>query len=262
MTLGSAILGGICLILLALNGVYGLGFVPFLALWLGCWGALQWRSPDNSEKRDALLMLALTLAALLLVGLYFLGLRRPHNPSNSPSLGLILRIAVQFLAQGFGPACRMFWPKTGYLVLGLLLLSAGRLVTAVWRHRSRECLRALGLLLFLIEIAGLALAVGWGRSGGSPSYGLFAERYVALSALPLCCVYFIWEIYSPPAVGRLAQMILFTLICLAVPINTMVAREGGNSRIHALEAFEQDLRAGVPAPVLAQRYHQDEVISS
>ena len=70
-------------------------------------------------------MLAVSGAALLLCGVYFIGLQRPDwvlpNPGIVPSLAL----ALQFLAFGLGPA------TLGFGAAGIMVLAAGLLLPAV-----------------------------------------------------------------------------------------------------------------------------------
>jgi hypothetical protein len=253
LTLRTAILAGTCLVLLPLCG--DPISVPALALWLGYAGVRTWRSQPHG-RRDGLVMLAFAAAALLVVGLYFLGFQAPYDfyapasavpvkfePANS------LRASLQFLALGLGPAAAAFWPLSGWGVAGLLLLGVAALARAARRGPLPERLRALGLLGFLAGFAGIVLAVGLRR----PNAG-FITYYTVSAAMGLCCVYFVWLTYSPPDIGGLAQACLFTLACLMFSLNTFEGLHYGRARRRTLAAFEQDLRAGAPTSLLVKRY--------
>jgi hypothetical protein len=70
----------------------------------------------------------------------------------------------------------------------------------------------------------------------------------------LCCVYFVWEIYGTPRVRQFAQVCLFAIICFMASVNTLEGKDAGRSIRQKMEAFERDLRAGVPISALAQRH--------
>src|SRR5262249_50446494 len=127
----------------------------------------------------------------------------------------------------------------------LLLLRAGR--------RTAERLRASGLGLFLAGLLGLALAVGWGRSGFGPGSGLKA-RYVSLMTPALCCLYFVVALYTGPAAAARAQAGLALLAGLVLLLNAQPGLTLAEAQRQVVEAFERDLDAGLPPFVLADRY--------
>jgi hypothetical protein len=247
---GTALLAGICLILLPLCGSVGLAHVPALSLWLGYSGVLAWRSSQPHGRRNCLLMLAFALAGLALLRLYFVGWK-PNDPIGERTLWATLTTSTQFLSLSFGPASRALWPYSGLGVLGLALFGVAALVL-VWRRQPQERFRAVGLLLFMGASACLALAVGWGRNEGVAD-----QRYVTFGVPMLCGVYFIWVVHGGPS-GRLAQMCLFTLICAVFALNTLDGLENGRRLCQLNAALEQDLVTGTPASVLAQRHCKEE----
>lgn len=54
-----------------------------------------------------------------------------------------------------------------------------------------------------------------------------------------------WTLYSPPPIRSLAPMCLFTLTCVLVASNTQEGRSHGRERRSRMQAFGQDLQAGV-----------------
>lgn len=254
LTNGATALAGISLVSLPLCGANGLALVPALAVWFGYSGLLHWHSTGRRGKLRGLLTLSLSFISIFEFITYFIYYRRPYYCYDPALAGLRgqLRTSLQFLSMGFGPAVSSFWPYSGLLVIVLYLLGASVVALAWWRQRG-ERFRVLGMVSFLCAMLTLALALGRGRA----TLGLlggFQSRYGTLAAPALCWVYFAWELYASPAVGRLAQACLFALACVLLPMNT---REGlRHAKAHRLqvEAFEQDLRAGAPTYMLLRRH--------
>jgi hypothetical protein len=251
---GAAALAGACVLLLPLVGANGLALVPALALWLGYAGFFQWSCPEPQGKRYALFTWTLTTAALLLVALYFYGYARPAGSPPHPGLRASLRTIAQFLSGGLGPAAAPLWPLSGVVLLGVLLLSGGVLLV-IWLRQPQDRFRVVGLLLFFGAMASLALGIGWARAGEilwAPDPG-FHNRYVTLAVPLLCGVYFCWVLYRGPG-GRLAQVALLVLLCLLFQPNVRAGLAGATALRKQCEAFEQDLLAGTPPFILAERH--------
>jgi hypothetical protein len=251
LRLGAAVVAGLCLVLLPLCGANGVALVPALALWLGYWGVRHWRSPEPHGRRDGLVTGGLALAALLLVPLYFRGLRSiPGGPHPGP--WPTFRTGVEFLTGGFGgEAAQPCWPLSGLGVFTLMLASAAVLAVA-WYRRPRERGRALGLLSFLAAMGCLALGLGWGRAAPDPGSG-FESRYVTAAAPALCCAYLIWGMHGRPS-SYFLQMCLFVLMVMSLGVSVEAALGWAGPDHERYEAFEKDLRAGVPLSQLAQRH--------
>jgi hypothetical protein len=255
---GAAVLTGVCVVSLALIGPNGLAMVPALALWLAYVGVLYWRSPESHGRRNALLVWGLAAAALILVPLYFVDLPKPEESPPSPSLWATLTASLEFLSMSFGQASSHFMTDhltqpffgLGVVILGLI---SALLLAGVWFRRPQERPRALGLFLFLVAMAMLALGTGWARAGRGPGAG-YAPRYVVLAVPVLCCLFFVWEVYGPPAVRRLPQMCLFTLLCFLFPQNMRETFECGKEHGEKMEAVERDVREGTPPGILSERY--------
>jgi hypothetical protein len=242
---------GVCLLLLTLCAASGLALVPALALWLGYAAVGRWRS---GQPRQALVLLALAAVAVLMIPLYFSDYKKPYytyDPSTK-ALKDHVRTAVQVGTVSLGPAVQPFWPSFGAVVLGVFLVTVGLLGWAWWR-RPAERLRAAGLLLFLGAVASLALGMGWGRSSGGDMVG-FQSRYTVLAVPALCGVYFTWLLYGPASLGCLPKAGLFTLVCSLLALNTLDGLQYARDYHRRMDAFEADLRGGVPPYLLLRRH--------
>jgi hypothetical protein len=103
-------------------------------------------------------------------------------------------------------------------------------------------------------MASLSLGLSWGRSGFGPGSG-FVSRYVTLAVPTLCCIYFIWELYGGRASRQFAQMTLFAFMCILLLPNSTCLLGYWETLRQNCEAFEQDLRDGVPFSLLYDRHH-------
>jgi len=253
----TAVITGICVVLLPLCGANGLGLVPALALWLGYVGLLHWRSGASGARREAMILLGAAIVALLLVGLYFVGYNSvPYHPSTHKRR-IIAWTALQFLTMGFGPGIVglsfeeqpvpiAFW-KVACVGVSAIFASTCWILITVWCKQAAERARASGLLLFLAAMSSLALGLGMGRNG-------FETRYVTLSVPALCATYFAWSLYGPTWIRPAARMLLFaTTVILLAPNTWWGWRYAANLKSH-LSAFERDMVAGRPPYQLIHDY--------
>jgi hypothetical protein len=256
LTLGSALVAGVCLVLLPLSGSGGMVCVPLPVLWLGYVGIHKWRSAQPNDIRCGSLILAFVLFALLEVGLYFhnfvydtVDLDRGSS-WHGDSVGVRLERAVQVLAAALGNGgVTRFWKFSGPAVAALLLISAVLLVVTLW-NQPRERSRALGLLLFVGFVACFAVLLGWQRGF------VFKGYYGTFSALGLCCIYYVWGLYARSGVGSFAQLVLFALMCAIFPFNTVRGlRWAQQHHYQNMEPAEQAMRAGAP-PYKIIRHHR------
>ena len=265
-TLSRVAVAAAVMTLLPLCGASGLAFVPCLSFWF--WGSAvsHWRSGEPAGRPRALGVVALTVPTLVFSALYFRGYQRP--PHHSPSGGLMasLKTTLEFLSLGFGAAARDLFPFSIWAVPCLLAISGAVLLVA-WARRPEERLRALGLLAFLAATVSLALGIGWGRSGMGALAG-FQERYSSMPILTLCGVYMACEIFAGPAARRLVPMLLLLSATGILWSNTRLGIKHGQETAAKSAAFRRDIRAGVPAYVLASRYtpflhpSQDDLLKS
>jgi hypothetical protein len=255
---GSAVIAGICLMLLPLCGANGLLFLPFLAPWFIYYGFVRWRAVKTSGGRggDGGFLIGSALVALLIVGLYLIGYERPAWTPPNPGIGKSLKAAAQFSALGFGPVARSFWKMSVIAAIGILLPSAGVAVLGVLRHHGPERRRSLGVLVFFCSVAVFALAMGWARAGVIPIYGSWPIRYVLLAVPAFCTVFFVWELYGPEKLRTVVQSGLLIGMCLLIPFNTTHGFWWRDWYLKCVDAIERDLAAGIPRSVLAKRHQE------
>jgi hypothetical protein len=244
--LGLTTVLGICVLLLALHAT-GIPYVPLLGALLAYVGLLRWRSGEVYGKRDGLVMLTFAVAACSLIALSYLdfmwgGAPRPERPSLTHVLVTTLQVASMSLGFVGGRG----WPASGIVIIGLSLATTVVLASA-WRKRPSDRVRVFGLFIALAATWILALGIGWVRDQG------FATNYLILTVPLMCCIYFIWGMYSAPAVKRLVQMSLFTFLCAQSTYQVHLGLEYAKVRCHATESFERDIRAGTPLTGLVGR---------
>jgi hypothetical protein len=169
-----------------------------------------------------------------------------------PSLGATL----QFLALGLGPVARSSWLLSILVTAAVLLSGISVAALAVVRHKGPERHRALGLLVFLGNIVLFALAIGWGRAEAISIFGGWPLRYVLLAVPALYASFFAWELYGPPKFRTAAQLTLFLIICFLTPFNTVQGLAYGKWYRKGMDRVSQDLAAGVPRSVLAERHNE------
>lgn len=239
-TPSAALAAGIALVLLPLSGATGLPFVPPLALWL----VVATRGGRAFRR-----VLAFAVVALALTGAYFVGLEWPaYHPRPAPLAAL--RTTAEVSAMAFGTAAHEDWARAAWGVGALLALDAVLLLFAAIRSRA-ERTRALGLAALLVALLLVALEVGLARSGFGPRAGLSA-RYAVLAAPMLAHAYVVWELYAPRRVLAAGRVLLLVVLVLLVPANVRTARLHGDDRRARSDAFERDLRAGLPAATVAR----------
>jgi hypothetical protein len=236
---------GVSVLSLALCGAIGLVMVPPLLLWLAWLGVRAWRS--EGQRASGLVFLGLGAAALLVLGVYFVGFERPRG-LPTPSLAESPAAVVQFLSLGFGLIRTDWWEH--WAIATALLLGAGvwLLGRTIWSSPGERS-RSLGLLCFLGAIGCMALAVGWGRAGHA-----LAARYSTLAAPVLCALYFVAQLYADPPMRRVVQYTLLVLTAGMLWRNTTLGLEYARGLRAKADGFEADLRSGLPPMVLADRY--------
>jgi hypothetical protein len=200
--------------------------------------------------------MGLAVLAALLVGLYFVDYTNSPGtaggqPVSEVSLKTSLETSIQVLSISLGPAARPYWRVAGSAVLTLWLLSIAVLVVALLK-KPQERLRALGLLSFISAAGSLVLIIGLARAGLGEEY-IFSGHYQNMVLPALCCAYFIWIVYGTSTLKSIIQVSLFAAACLFFLPNLYyglgVARHFGNIG----KALDQDIRAGVPPFMLAER---------
>jgi hypothetical protein len=263
--LGTFLLAGSCLVLLALIGTIGLALVPALALWLVYVGGVCWRTGHAHGKRHALLAWAFAALGFVLVPLYFVDFIPYDQAPPSPGLPASVRTTLEYLSMSFGQAGDLGLPPSappfvGLVVLGLALGSVVPLIRA-WRRQPPQRPRALGLLLYLLAMGSLAFGVGMARSGGGLGAG-YQPRYVLLATPVLCCLYFVWQLYGAPSTRRLVIAILLAPLIVLFPLNVKQTLECGREHGRHMAEVEQVIEAGgEPTTIAADhgRFLYDQV---
>ena len=248
-----ALLGSVCLLLLPMLGTIGVVLVPSLAAWLLLLSALEWRT-ENGNRRGAVLAALGGAGSLGLALAYLVGLNLDSG-YRAADLTAALRYAVKFLSAAFVHAFSGFRRAPWQLIMPCLILASLGGLYRVMRTGGSERRRGIGLLLFLAAMGSLALAVGVGRGAREWEAGVL-DHYGILAAPLLIWVYFIWSLYygSQP-VGRFVQMSLLVMMCVVYTLNVGV--EPFQMRIqYAQQRFEEDVRAGMPAELLAERHRE------
>jgi hypothetical protein len=250
------VLGAVCLVLLPLTGANGLVLVPALAIWVAYTGLEQWRSASRPGRLNAVIIWSLVVAALTIFGVYFIGYVDPMELVEDAHLvrrGVwgAAETSLQILAMSLGPAGQTWWPLSGGGVLALLLVSLAAL-GFLWYHRPSERVRASGLFFFVCALAVLVLAMSWGRSSFGAEAG-FAVRYTTLMVPMLCAVFYIWGTVGGPT-SHLVQTVLFAVVCGSSAINLQKGAAGGEMVRGMLQNVENDVRAGTPSLIIADRF--------
>jgi hypothetical protein len=248
----SIVIASACLILLPLCGAVGLVFGPVLSLWVGYVALSHWESPERLSRHKRLLLLAAVCIVILLAVLYLHGLEKPQQIPPTPGFAASLRASLEFLSGSFGFHAGLAWPSIGLAMLILILASAAIVLTAVVRQTQAR-LSSIGFLLFLGAGCLLALSIGVGRAGFGVGAGL-QPRYVTLALPALLCVYFVWLAYTPLAVSRVIQIVLFAVVLMLLPISVREALAFRQLRLQQAEAFRTDLQSGMAATALVQRH--------
>ena len=236
---------GVFVLALALCGANGLVMVPALALWLAWLGAEAWRSKER--RKHSFVFLGLAAAAILFLGMYFVGFERPRG-LPTPSLAESPAAVAQFLSLGFGLIRTDWWQQWAAATALFLAIGASLLIRAIWKQPVERA-RALGILCWLGALGSMALAVGWGRAGHA-----LAARYSTLAAPALCALYFAAQLYAGPPWRRVLQYTLLVLTAGMLWRNTTLGLEYARGLRAKADGFEADLLSGLPPMVLADRY--------
>lgn len=243
---------GGCLAVLPLCNAGGLLMVPFPALWLGAAAFGHWRSDGPGGRGRALLIAAATAPALILSALYLWGYARPTHHAAPGGLVASLRATVQFLATALGSPGSTLWPFSGLAVVAAMVGGLAVLIWA-WFDRLDDRWSVGGALCALGAVAALAVATGWGRSGGGPTAGL-QPRYATLAAPALAVAYLAFARFGSRVASRLVPMVFFAGFCVLFWPNAEEALRAGRGAKEHSNAFDQDLKAGEPLYRLVHRH--------
>lgn len=234
---------GALLVLLPLSGGSGMAMLPPLTLWLAGYVACGWwtmRDPGSSARAIGLSLLMTTSAT---VAWYLSGYARPAHIPRAPSWSAVCLTTLEVFGLVLSP---VGWSHPVAAGLAVVLLSGGTAVLlAVTAHTSPdERPRALGLTAVLASMFGIALAVGYSRSGLGPGSGAYS-RYITVTTPLLGVVYFSWLLYGRPAARRSVQFGLLVLICVGMPAQYRSARDVGRARRDLYARIEHGLESGM-----------------
>ncbi|MBX6313368.1 MAG: hypothetical protein IRY99_10705, partial [Isosphaeraceae bacterium] len=162
-------------------------------------------------------------------------------------------LSVLMAALAAGRNDYSYWKPWAAVTWGLFLTSIVALAAEGYRSPRQRC-RAVGLLMFLGGITALTAALGWCRAAYGYDAGL-QPRYPILVAPVFCCLYFALEVCGPRALTRAAQLLLFALLLAAGLLNVRDGVEIGKSLQTCYDAFERDVRCGLPPYRLQARHY-------
>lgn len=243
---------GVCLVLLPFCGPGGLPYALVLALWLPFW---SW--PD---RRAVLAGSGFAAAALAAVALYFVGWTETASEARNfellfgkPDLSRIALTSLLILALGLGTATHTAWQFWGGFVL---VLGAASVILVAYQaaRDAAERTRAVGLALFLGTSAALVWRVAQARAVLGADYIYSSGHYLTMVIPAICCVYFVWELYSPSFARGLVPLCLFAATVLQFDKTVAFAVHLASAKQEADRQFQDDLLAGMPLFLLAERH--------
>lgn len=246
-----------------------LAYVPALVVWLGYVGFLLWKDASEDGVQPLFLAAGLLVPALVMVGLFFLGYQKDPSAKTSPDLlswgrGLLQAISMAFASDtvsnlSFTEASPPLWAFVAWPLLVLYLATAGLLIYA-WVRWPAERGRAAGLLLFLGGAASMFVVFSWARGDGDQI--LTQPRYSIFAMPPLFCAYYAWLLYGPRPAAALVQTSLFATVGVLLPVNLEFGHNYTTHVAGALRNYVADLRAGIPAHVVADRHFYSMYVSA
>jgi hypothetical protein len=236
----AAVATGLILISLPLSGGNGLLFVPFLGLWLLYCAFYNRRNLPITKARNLVcgILLACSIISMLLCGVYFIGYERATWNPPSPGIVESIKTSGKFILLSVGPVVKYYWQIALLALVAIAGIVAGSLYlvarASLHKEESIERQRAWVLALFFCCLAVFSIAIGWGRAGLVPQYGM-PDRYVLFASPLLFICFFAGEFFEKKG---LIQTILFLMMFLLIPANTKAGfkwREWYQKGIQALE---------------------------
>ena len=251
---------GVGMTALCLCGANGVALVPALAAWLLLGSINLWRS---GQRQAGLAALAAAAPGLALVVLYFSGY---HGATyhRTATQAAVASTAMQFVALMFAGAANDFLDTCWLAALGVLGSSVIVSVWAIFCGSRERRPRAIGLLFAFGALGSLVLGLAWGRAGTGVYAGL-EPRYATLVVPVWLVVFFLWDLYTTPALRRIVLTGFFCLNLVLLWPETRVAIAYGRAKAASAARFERDVRDGVPLYLLTRRHttflhrSQDEV---
>jgi hypothetical protein len=251
---------GVPLLLAPLCGATGVPLALLGGAWLLGWAARAARTRDalgSGAPRPAspALLGGLGLACWAVVGLYLFRYR--GNPGHPKPAGVKagLLAVTEFLSVTPGAAGGWYWPWSTALVAALVAATVVALAVWWWRDREDRTV-AEGLLAGLGALLGLAVAVGWGRSGFGPGAAM-AGRYATLAAPIACAAYLAWCRLPWPGAARAVQAACALAVLSLYGDNLAAGREAAFRQRAGLQVLAKDVRRGLSLAEVAGRHAGD-----
>lgn len=248
LTIGGALLAGVCTLLLPFCGGPGLTYAPALMLWLALAAVVTWWTGQRGAAVLALLFAGLVTGGMVL---YLHGSPLLSSPTAAPTeRTALLQGAARYLAVAFGPFVEWHWPASAQVLAGVVVVTLGAWAWGwVTRPEQRGRLTALGL--FAGVFLGLAVALGRGRTDLQLADMI---KYVTVLVPVLYWMFFAWELAAPRTVARAVQWGLVALLTATLVPNTAAALAYGQKRRDWAYAFLDDLYEGVPPYQLVKKH--------
>ncbi len=253
---GPTVAAAISIACLPFTGANGLIFFAALAPWYVLVMLRQRWEPRPPGARVRLRLLgAGLLAGALCTASYVIFYEnqgwKPPNPGLRPTVETALRFAEMAIGPGGWEHRTATAAVTTVGTVGAVVLLAVR----GWRAlaaRDDERWRVVGLICFLGGCAVLIAAMGYGRAGWVPEFGM-PPRYALLAAPLLLAVYYVWDVYGPGPLAGVARGALVALAILCVRANYVNGMYFVDWYRPGVDRALADVAAGVPRLEIARR---------
>ncbi len=243
---------GLCMLLLPLNGGFGLMQTPALLAWSSAAAWLGLRSPNVEARKSGAAFAIASGATLFLIALYFVDFQFPKAHSHSSDPAAIATTSLGFLTLGFGPIVRDHL----FLAIFTTAIFAGSsawlaLRAGIATHSDRW--RASLCFAVILAACTIALSIGIARSDDGSDAGT-AFRYVTLPVPMFVAAYFAWTLLGPPRIANWFQGLLALVLLAVVPFDVELGREIGMHRATIAAEFENAVRERLSLKELVARY--------
>jgi hypothetical protein len=239
------------LLAILLCGGGGLLMAAPMSLWLA-WAT--WHGLRSSQRGSQRALWCASAAMLILTWtltlLYFHGIPRPPEVATAQTLLAKGQVTVAFLSTAFGMQFERFWWLTGgAMLLALCVAAVVAMKLAVRSEVERS--RAFLLLTMVGGTLLMAVAVGHGRANSGVEGGL-QSRYSTFLVPAWCALYLLAShLMASPRWVRIALVVAAMVTQANMQFGLHYAQSFWKRRVQ----FVQDLEAGTPSVVLAEKYH-------
>jgi hypothetical protein len=166
-------------------------------------------------------------------------------------MGAVASSTLMYLSLAVHPVVLSYSRPAGLIVAALVAATLALLAVAGYRTPD-ERPRASAMMAIILSMIGVALAVGFSRSGLGRE-AILASRYITLTIPLLCALYVAWLVYGRGPVRSAVHLGLAALLGLTVPAGQRFSRDYG-SHVRAVELrVERCLRSHAPTAVLMSR---------